>query len=87
MGKTYKIDPGRSAIIGRDPQVEVSVPSDRVSRRHCQLSPKPDGSYVVSDLGSSNGTLINQIRLSGSQVLQGGEYIQTGDCLFRFVVG
>ena len=39
---------------------------------------------MLEDLGSANGTLINQVRLQGRVLLQGGEYIQTGDCLFRF---
>lgn len=88
VGKTYPIDGSRPAVIGRDPQVEVSVPSDRVSRKHCQLVPNPNGGgYIIQDLGSSNGTLINQIRLNGQQPLKNGDYIQTGDCLFRFVFG
>lgn len=87
LGKVYALPPGRPATVGRDPAVEVAVPSDRVSRRHCRLEPQGPGAWMLVDLGSSNGTLVNQVRLQRPQPLQGGEYIQTGDCLFRFMVG
>ena len=40
---------------------------------------------VLTDLGSSNGTLVNQERINGRKVLLGGEYIQIGDVLIRFL--
>lgn len=85
IGKTFPILPGKAHVIGRDPAADVPIPSERISRRHCQLEPSPDGLFVVSDLGSSNGTLVNQERIAGRKVLLGGEYIQIGDCLFRFL--
>jgi len=86
LGQVFPLPPGRPAVIGRDPSVDITIKSDRVSRRHCQLDPV-QGGYRVQDLGSSNGTLVNQGRLQGPQELRGGEYIQTGDCLFRFQIG
>lgn len=85
LGKIFTLAPGRRNVIGRDASCEVSIPSDRVSRRHCQLEPGPGG-YVLEDLGSSNGTLVNQERIPSKRLLRGGEYIQTGDCLLRFTV-
>ncbi len=87
LGRVFTLVPGRPGTIGRDAGCEVPIPSDRVSRRHCQLSPSPDGSFVLDDLGSSNGTLVNQERIAGRRNLRGGEYIQAGDCLLRFTVG
>ncbi|MCW8138242.1 MAG: FHA domain-containing protein [Planctomycetota bacterium] len=85
LGKVFTVQPGRRSVIGRDAGCEVPIPSDRVSRRHCQLEPGPGG-YVLEDLGSSNGTLVNQERVQGKRLLRGGEYIQTGDCLLRFTL-
>lgn len=85
LGKIFTLQPGRRNVIGRDAACEVSIPSDRVSRRHCQLEPG-SGGYVLEDLGSSNGTLVNQERVPGKRLLRGGEYIQTGDCLLRFTL-
>ena len=70
-----------------EPGADVTVESDRVSRRHCRFEPTEDGAYVLVDLGSSNGTLVNQSRITGPRQLTGGEYIQAGDCLFLFSVG
>lgn len=86
LGKIFTLIPGRRNVVGRDATCEVSIPSDRVSRRHCQLEPGPGGGYVLEDLGSSNGTLVNQERIPAKRLLRGGEYIQTGDCLLRFTV-
>jgi hypothetical protein len=85
LGKVYNLQPGRTNVVGRDAACEVSVSSDRVSRRHCQLQPVPGG-FALEDLGSSNGTLVNQERVQGRRMLRGGEYIQTGDCLLRYTV-
>jgi hypothetical protein len=84
IGKTFPLQP-KPTVIGRDPLADLSIPSERISRRHCQLEPSPDGMFLVSDLGSSNGTLVNQERIAGKKTLLGGEYIQIGDCLFRFL--
>ena len=83
LGKTFSLSPAGRTVIGRDPQADVHLPSDRVSRRHCQIERVNEG-MLLSDMGSSNGTLVNQVRIQGRQLLRGGEYIQTGDCLFRY---
>ena len=83
-GRAFGLAPGKPTVIGRDPAADVPIPSERISRRHCQLEPTPDGLFVLVDLGSSNGTLVNQERIAGRKVLMGGEYIQAGDVLLRF---
>jgi pSer/pThr/pTyr-binding forkhead associated (FHA) protein len=85
IGKSFGLVGGKPNVIGRDPQVDIAIPSDRISRRHCQLEPTPDGVFVLTDLGSSNGTLVNQEKINGRKVLLGGEYIQIGDVLLRFL--
>lgn len=86
LGAAFSLSTGRPTVIGRDETAEVHINSDRVSRRHCQIIYR-SGSFGVEDLGSSNGTLINQRRVNGFQPLAGGEYIQAGDCLFRYLAG
>jgi pSer/pThr/pTyr-binding forkhead associated (FHA) protein len=85
VGRNFGLTAGKPHVIGRDPQVDIPIPSDRISRRHCQLEPTADGVFVLTDLGSSNGTLVNQERINGRKVLLGGEYIQIGDVLIRFL--
>jgi len=49
-------------VIGRAPECDISVPADEMSRRHAMVKPTPDG-LSVEDLGSSNGTYINNKRV------------------------
>jgi class 3 adenylate cyclase len=51
---------------------------ERVSRRHCELRVRA-GQLVVTDTGSSNGTLVNGTPVSGTQVLHDGDELQIGD--------
>jgi len=49
-------------VIGRAPECDISVPADEMSRRHALVKPTQDG-LQVEDLGSSNGTYINNKRV------------------------
>jgi class 3 adenylate cyclase len=55
------------------------VPDSRMSRRHVALEPLPDGSVRVTDLGSSNGTLVDGAPISGPLVVAPGGLIHAGD--------
>ncbi|MEW6028936.1 MAG: FHA domain-containing protein [Chloroflexota bacterium] len=64
-------------VIGRDPSVDISIPSAAVSRRHARLMRDGDG-YALEDLGSSNGTYLNGERLTGRRPLKNGDEIRLG---------
>ncbi|KAA2284806.1 FHA domain-containing protein [Arenimonas fontis] len=49
-------------VIGRAVEADISVPAEEISRRHALVKPTPDG-LSVEDLGSSNGTYINNRRV------------------------
>ena len=66
-------------VIGRDEDCDLVLHDEQVSRRHATLSELPDGSLVVTDLGSSNGTLVAGTRIEGSVELQGSVRIRIGD--------
>ncbi len=67
-------------IIGRDPNVDLSLPSPSVSRRHARLTRDGNG-YSLEDLGSSNGTFLNGERLTGRQSLHSGDQIRLGQAI------
>ena len=50
------------AVIGRGPEADVTVPSEHVSRRHAMIW-RQDGRVLISDLGSSNGTVVDGVRI------------------------
>jgi len=59
-------------LVGRHPQCDARLDSDRVSRRHCMLTKDAHG-VVVRDLGSTNGTWINGWRVACGRLKPGDE--------------
>ncbi len=77
---------GDSIIVGRDPDNEIALPEDNTaSRRHARIA-KENGSFTITDEGSSNGTYVNGMRITGRHQLQPGDEIQIGSTKFRFEV-
>lgn len=70
--------------LGRLPECELAVADPNVSRRHALVRKGPDGSWVVEDLGSTNGTKVNGLRISGSRRLEDGDEITVGATSVRF---
>jgi FHA domain len=60
FGKVFPVT--GPVVIGRAAECDISVPADEMSRRHALLRPTSDG-VSVEDLGSSNGTYINNKRV------------------------
>ena len=71
-GKTQQVEPNaKSTIIGRSPRCDVVIESRDVSREHARIFQDPFGRWIVEDLGSSNGILINGKRVDASVILPG----------------
>jgi pSer/pThr/pTyr-binding forkhead associated (FHA) protein len=70
--------------LGRAPSCQIVISSDFASRRHAQII-KRDQGYWIKDLGSKNGTLLNNELLSGEVLLSDGAEIRIGDMVFAFV--
>ena len=67
----------QSATIGRAVDAEVRIVDDKMSRRHCRVFLE-DGKSYVEDLGSTNGTYVNGLKVARRQ-LQDGDKIQVGE--------
>lgn len=67
-------------LIGRLDDCHVRIPIAGVSRRHCEIV-VDSGSITIRDLGSSNGTYVNQERVE-SQPLSAGDLISVGGLVF-----
>ncbi len=81
LGTVFELAPGQFTI-GRL-EADLLLSGDhQVSRRHAQLSVTPDGSASISDLGSTNGVLVNNQRVQ-SMVLCPGDVLQIGTSLFK----
>lgn len=68
---------GGSARVGRAWENEIVLPDDRVSRRHGQLTTR-HGALVYSDLGSTNGSFVNGVRVS-EIALGSGDVVRLGN--------
>ena len=69
--------------IGREPGCEILVPDSRASRRHARVSVAADGGLQVEDLGSSNGTFVDEQRITQVTPLPLGARLRVGDTVFR----
>ena len=76
-GKVYPLMKN-TLTIGRDINNEIVINDAEVSRQHCRFQLYGDG-YVIEDLASTNGTWVNEERLTGPHQLRPGEIIRLGD--------
>jgi hypothetical protein len=67
--------------IGRDTGCDISIPNRFVSTRHARILAE-DGAWVLEDLGSTNGTLVNGEPLDRPHRLAPGDRVQVGDTEF-----
>lgn len=81
-GKRLVVGPG-GATMGRSRQCDVTVDDPNVSRQHAEVRPR-GGSWVLNDLGSTNGSRLNGHRVEGSEVLKPGDEIELGTTVLRF---
>jgi pSer/pThr/pTyr-binding forkhead associated (FHA) protein len=72
-----------STTIGREAGNDLVVDEETVSSRHARLLPR-DGRWWIEDLGSRNGTLVNNDQVEGSRPLRPGDVIQVGRVQLRF---
>ena len=81
-GKRMVIGPA-GATIGRSRQCDVVLTDPTVSRRHAELRPR-GGSWVLSDLGATNGVALNGRRIDAPEVVRPGDRIELGTAVMTF---
>jgi sigma-B regulation protein RsbU (phosphoserine phosphatase) len=80
-GRRFSLDT-LPAIIGRDPEAEISLPSQLVSRRHARILCQDD-QYFIEDLGSRNGVLLNGHRITGQVSFNDNDIIRIVDFILK----
>ena len=75
---------GDRFLVGRGSDCELTLADSEASRRHALLRPQADGSVLLEDLGSTNGTYVNGQRITGPVTLRGGERVRIGDTELNF---
>jgi diguanylate cyclase (GGDEF)-like protein len=84
LGRRFSLD--SELTIGRSFNNSVVIDADSVSRRHARFEPLEDD-FIVEDLGSTNGTLVNGERVEERRALEHGDLIQIGGVVLRFISG
>ncbi len=81
-GKRMVIGP-TGATIGRSRQCDIVISDPNVSRRHAEIRPR-GGSWVLTDLNSTNGVSLNGRRIDRPEVLEPGDEIELGTSVTTF---
>jgi hypothetical protein len=82
-GAEYSLD-SAAVTIGRAEQNDVVIDSDEfASARHARVEPRRDGVWV-HDLGSTNGTFVNGVRIDRPRKLVNGDVVRAGETELRF---
>ena len=75
-----------TVIIGRSSKCDVQVDQESVSRNHARIA--HDGKrHIICDLGSTNGTYVNDELVEGELVLRDGDQVKIGRTIFKFISG
>jgi Protein of unknown function (DUF3662)/FHA domain len=83
-GKRLLVGP-TGVTLGRSRQCDVVLDDPNVSRQHAEIRPR-GGSWVLTDLGSTNGSRINGRNVERSEVVRSGDEIELGATVMRFEV-
>ena len=87
LGRRWSLDRDE-IVVGREGPCDVIVPIDTVSRRHCRLRQR-GGAVFLTDLGSTNGTALNDDTLPPHEefTLRSGDRIRVGSAIFKYLRG
>ncbi|MEX1369014.1 MAG: FHA domain-containing protein [Nannocystaceae bacterium] len=85
-------DPGRlhvlerpEMVIGRSRYADIHISERALSQQHCKITRYGEG-HRVFDLGSTNGTFVNDVRTQQAD-LKPGDVIRTGETVFTYMAG
>ncbi|MCA8990803.1 MAG: FHA domain-containing protein [Planctomycetaceae bacterium] len=79
VGLEIAVPPGHTVSIGRSSSAAFVITDDAlVSSVHAQVQSLPDGGFVIEDLGSMNGTYVNDQRLSKPTRLKASDVVRLG---------
>lgn len=83
-GQAFPLNGGDLFVIGRDAeQCQIVIPNSAVSRKHAQIT-RNGTKYVIEDLGSRNGTIVNNNKVATPTSLKNEDRVKICDFLFRF---
>jgi two-component system, cell cycle response regulator len=85
LGRRVELSHG-DVSIGRDDDNVISVTLHTMSRHHARLFTR-DGGHYIEDLGSTNGTMVNETESAGAMQLRNGDLVHCGGAVLKFIEG
>src|SRR5206468_3889583 len=85
LGRRVELPQGEITI-GRDDENAIGADLHTVSRRHARLFLRDEG-YYIEDLGSTNGTFVNDHEIGRATQLRNGDLVRCGGAVFKFIEG
>jgi diguanylate cyclase (GGDEF)-like protein len=82
VGEMYKVE-GDRTVIGRGQKAQIRLFDDGISREHAQLVIE-DGSIYLQDLGSTNGTFCNGLKVDRKQLIDGDKILVGSTTILKF---
>ncbi len=79
-GRRYPL--GDEITVGRAAGCQVTVDDTYVSQLHARVFQR-DGQYYVEDLGSTNGTYLNRVKVAGPMLMHKGDRLQVGNTVLE----
>ncbi len=73
-------------VVGRAPESNICLDQEAVSRTHARIVTR-DEQVVVEDLGSTNGTFVNDDRIAAPRALANGDILKIGRTILKFIAG
>ena len=89
IGRRTALDQDRMAV-GREPGSAILLERDSVSRNHAELVRSEADRWTVRDLGSTNGTFVNERPVEAGEegeALRNGDQVRFGDVVFKYLSG
>ncbi|MBQ1803509.1 MAG: FHA domain-containing protein [Aeriscardovia sp.] len=80
-GMTFPLPP--SCTIGRAPDNSIVVPDQFISSHHARIYKSKKGEWVLEDLGSTNGTYLDEKQIAGPVIIKPGQLIRLGATSFE----
>ena len=79
-GQKFELEGKDEFAMGRTDQSDFCIPDPTISGHHCSVIVMPDGTFAVRDEGSTNGTRLNNEKMSSGQELplKNGDILQAG---------
>ncbi len=83
LGRKFDLEEGKLSI-GRSTKSDIQIDHDSVSRQHVRIT-VTEGQAHIEDVGSTNGTFLNDESLEGKVQLRNNDLIKVGRTVFKFI--